>query len=67
VASQHDGKRARENMWVTHQNLARARGGRTYQPKPRAPKAAPVKGAPTTKAEPTPAVADAPTDGGAKE
>jgi hypothetical protein len=51
VASQHDGKRARENMWVTHQNLARARGGKQYLPKPRKPRA-PLAGA-------TPKVADA--------
>jgi hypothetical protein len=28
VAAKHDGKHARANMWVTHQNLARAKGGR---------------------------------------
>jgi hypothetical protein len=28
VAAKHDGKRARANMWVTHQNLARSKGGR---------------------------------------
>lgn len=35
MAAKHDGKRARENMWVTHQNLAKAKGGRPlYMPKP---------------------------------
>ena len=28
MAAKHDGKRARANMWVTHQNLARSKGGR---------------------------------------
>ena len=28
MAAKHDGKHARANMWVTHQNLARAKGGR---------------------------------------
>ena len=28
VAAKHDGKHARANMWVTHQNLARQKGGR---------------------------------------
>jgi hypothetical protein len=28
VASKHDGKVARANMWVTKQNLARSMGGR---------------------------------------
>ena len=33
MAAKHDGKRASANMWVTHQNLARAKGGRPqYQP-----------------------------------
>lgn len=27
MAAKHDGKHARANMWVTHQNLARAKGG----------------------------------------
>jgi hypothetical protein len=36
VAAKHDGKHARANMWVTHQNLAKAKGGRPlYQPKDR--------------------------------
>jgi hypothetical protein len=29
VASKHDAKRARENFWVTQQNLAKQKGGRT--------------------------------------
>lgn len=34
MAAKFDGKHARANMWVTHQNLARAKGGRPhYQPK----------------------------------
>lgn len=28
MAAKFDGKHARANMWVTHQNLARAKGGR---------------------------------------
>jgi len=28
VASKHDAKRARENMWVTFDNLKRSNGGR---------------------------------------
>jgi hypothetical protein len=44
VTAKFDAKRARENMWVTHQNLARAKGGRPlYQPKPRKGPPAPVK------------------------
>lgn len=27
MAAKHDGKHARMNMWVTHQNLAAAKGG----------------------------------------
>ena len=47
MAAKFDAKRARENMWVTHQNLARAKGGRPlYQFKerkiPRLPKPAPA-------------------------
>jgi len=47
VAAKFDGKHARANMWVTHQNLARAKGGRPgYQfqerKAPRAPKGAAV-------------------------
>jgi hypothetical protein len=43
VAAKFDGKHARANMWVTHQNLARQKGGRPgyqFQEKkvPRAPK-----------------------------
>ncbi len=43
MAAKFDGKHARANMWVTHQNLARQKGGRpgyTFQEKkaPRAPK-----------------------------
>ena len=36
MTAKFDAKRARENMWVTHQNLARAKGGRPgYQFKER--------------------------------
>lgn len=52
VTSKHDGKRARENMWVTHQNLARAKGGRAQAPfKPRAPKGAKAAPKASTTAE----------------
>jgi hypothetical protein len=41
VAAKHDGKVARQNMWVTKQNLARSKGGWQGHPfqgrKPRAP------------------------------
>jgi hypothetical protein len=55
VAAKFDGKHARANMWVTHQNLARAKGGRPgyqFQERkvPRAPKGAVT---PAVKAEPT--------------
>lgn len=57
VAAKHDGKHARANMWVTHQNLARQKGGKPgYQFKERtrfqAPKAAPAA-ASTEQAPPT--------------
>ena len=51
MAAKHDAKKARANMWVTHQNLARSKGGAPgfmWQPKaprpakPVAPKAAPA-------------------------
>jgi hypothetical protein len=39
MAAKHDGKRARENIWVTQQNLARQKGGRPpYQAPPKKPK-----------------------------
>ena len=43
MAAKFDGKHARANMWVTHQNLARQKGGRPgyqFQEKkaPRAPR-----------------------------
>ena len=64
MAAKHDGKHARANMWVTHQNLARAKGGRPhYQFKERKIPALP-KGVITTApasaiAEPGPAAAAA--------
>lgn len=59
MAAKHDGKHARANMWVTHQNLAAAKGGRHlgYQFKerkiPKLPKGAPPKVVAT--GEPAPA------------
>lgn len=51
MATKHDAKRAQANMWVTHQNLARAKGQKAYQPRPRVPAA--KKPAPATEpAEP---------------
>ncbi len=51
MASKHDAKAARANMWVTHQNLARAKGGRPgFQHKPKPP----VPRAPATKPVPAP-------------
>lgn len=55
MAAKHDAKKARANMWVTHQNLARSKGGRPgffFQEK------APRKVAPAAPA-PAPAVKDA--------
>jgi hypothetical protein len=50
MAAKHDGKHARANMWVTHQNLARQKGGYPgYQFKERKlplPKPAPKPAAP---------------------
>ena len=34
MAAKHDGKRAAANMWVTYQNLARAKGGRPQYQQP---------------------------------
>lgn len=46
MASKHDAKRARENMWVTQQNLARAKGGRPlYESKQHIPEQATCAGA----------------------
>lgn len=54
MASKSDGKHARANVWVTHQNLARAKGGRPqYQPKLRkGPPLPRVAAAPSPTAEP---------------
>jgi hypothetical protein len=67
MAAKHDGKKARENMWVTHQNLARAKGGsRGYQfkervpPKPTAPKAAAAKPSAVPAPAAEPAIDEAP-------
>ena len=54
MAAKHDNKHARANMWVTHQNLARAKGGYPgYQFKerkiPTVPKAAVVPAPPPEK------------------
>jgi hypothetical protein len=70
VAAKHDGKHARANMWVTHQNLARAKGGRPhYQYKEKAarvakapPAAAPSEAAPATAAPVDPDAATPPSD-----
>jgi hypothetical protein len=61
VAAKFDGKHARANMWVTHQNLARAKGGRPgyqFQERkgPRMPKGSPAKPV-AAAAEPKPAEA----------
>lgn len=63
MAAKFDGKHARANMWVTHQNLARAKGGRPgYQfqerKTPRAPKGTSVV-PPASAAEPKAADASA--------
>ena len=55
MAAKFDGKHARANMWVTHQNLARQKGGRPgyqFQEKkaPRAPRVV----APAGQATPSP-------------
>ena len=46
MAAKHDGKHARANMWVTHQNLARAKSGRPFHD------AKSRKGLPPPKAKP---------------
>lgn len=56
MTAKHDGKHARMHMWVTHQNLASAKGGRPhhqYKQKARLVKKGP--GAPPPSAEPKPA------------
>jgi hypothetical protein len=71
MTAKHDGRHAANNLWVTQQNLARAKGGRPhYEAKPRGPKApvaakkVPLRGpaarAPKPVVEASPA-ADAPT------
>ena len=57
MAAKFDGKHARANMWVTHQNLARQKGGRPgyqFQEKkaPRASRADSVTAPAATAAEP---------------
>lgn len=37
MSTKNDGKSARANLWVTHQNLARAKSVPHYQPKQRKP------------------------------
>lgn len=67
VAAKHDGKHARANMWVTHQNLARQKGGKPgYQFKERtrfqAPKPVPAAASteqPPAEAAPAPAASPA--------
>lgn len=49
MAAKHDGKHARANMWVTHQNLARAKSGRPFHD------AKSRKGLPPAKAKVAPA------------
>lgn len=49
MAAKHDGKHARANMWVTHQNLARAKSGRPFH------EAKSRKGLPPPKAKVAPA------------
>jgi hypothetical protein len=59
VAAKFDGKHARANMWVTHQNLARAKGGRPgYQFQERKVPRTP-KGVVVTPVTPKPSVAGA--------
>ncbi|WP_394839087.1 hypothetical protein LVJ94_19550 [Pendulispora rubella] len=61
MAAKFDGKHARANLWVTHQNLARAKGGRPqYQPPVRkGPKPPKDTAAHTANAEPATAAAPA--------
>ena len=72
MAAKFDGKHARANMWVTHQNLARQKGGRPgyqFQERkvPRAPKGVAVAPPVPTTAEPRPAEGAAlPADSSAK-
>jgi hypothetical protein len=65
VTAKFDAKRARENMWVTHQNLARAKGGRPlYAPKHRNVPAVnkPAPRAPVNVSAPAPAPVPESTD-----
>lgn len=56
MTAKYDGKHARQHMWVTHQNLAKAKGGRPhYQQKEKAPLVKKDPGAPPPSAEPKPA------------
>ena len=56
MAAKHDAKRAREHMWVTRQNLARAKGGRPhYEHKEKASLVKKGPGAPPPSAEAKPA------------
>ena len=48
MATKHDSTRAQENLWVTQQNLARAKGARPYQQKARKPKVVAPPPAPST-------------------
>lgn len=71
MASKHDAKRARENFWVTQQNLAKQKGGRTgYTFKEKRPKVAPAPKPAPIASEEKPAVEGslaAPEDGNAKD
>lgn len=67
MAAKFDGKHARANMWVTHQNLARAKGGRPHYQAPvrKGPKVSKDRVAPLPSAEPAtpaaPAIVEPPT------
>jgi hypothetical protein len=37
MATKHDSSRAQANLWVAHQNMARAKGARPFQPKAQKP------------------------------
>lgn len=59
MAAKHDAKKARANMWVTHQNLARAKSHGSGRPGQWQPKPLP-RPAKAPAAAPAPAVSEAP-------
>lgn len=53
MATKHDSTRAQANLWVAQQNLARMKGARPYQSKPRKKPVFATAAAPVTEAQQT--------------